>query len=55
MARERSAERDAAIAAMLPHVPFDGWTRRALRTGLADIGVARGRGRTAVSRRRAPT
>jgi len=37
---ERSAERDAAIAAMLPHVPFDGWTRRALRMGLADIGVA---------------
>ena len=25
---------------MLPHVPFDGWTRRALRSGLADIGVA---------------
>ena len=25
---------------MLPHVPFDGWTRRALRTGLADIGMA---------------
>ena len=37
---ERSAERDAAIAAMLPHVPFDGWTRRALRMGLADIGVS---------------
>ena len=37
---ERSAERDAAIAAMLPHVPFDGWTRRALRMGLTDIGVA---------------
>ena len=39
MAPERSAERDAAIAAMLQHVPFDGWTRRALRRGLADIGV----------------
>ena len=25
---------------MLPHVPFDGWTRRALRAGLADIGMA---------------
>ena len=37
---ERSADRDAAIAALLPHVPFDGWTRRALRAGLADIGVA---------------
>ena len=37
---ERSAERDAAIAAMLPHVPFDGWTRRALRMGLADIAAS---------------
>lgn len=37
---ERSVERDAAIAAMLPHVPFDGWTRRALRAGLADSGMA---------------
>lgn len=38
-APERSPERDAAIAAMLPHVPFDGWTVRALRMGLTDIGV----------------
>jgi ubiquinone biosynthesis protein COQ9 len=36
---ERSPERDAAIAAVLPHVPFDGWTTRALRMGLADIGA----------------
>jgi len=35
---ERSAERDAALEAMLPHVPFDGWTTRALRMGLAQIG-----------------
>ena len=34
-APERSPERDAAIAAMLPHVPFDGWTVRALRVGPA--------------------
>jgi ubiquinone biosynthesis protein COQ9 len=34
---ERSAERDAAITAMLAHVPFDGWTRRALAMGLADL------------------
>ena len=40
MAPERSAERDAAIAAMLPHVPFDGWTRRSLRMGLVDIGAS---------------
>ena len=39
-APERSAERDAAIAAMLPHVPFDGWTRRSLRMGLTDIGAS---------------
>jgi ubiquinone biosynthesis protein COQ9 len=31
---ERLAERDAAIDAMLPHVPFDGWTLRGLRAGL---------------------
>lgn len=36
---ERSAERDAAIDAMLLHVPFDGWTRKALAMGLADIGA----------------
>ena len=36
---ERGAARDAAIEAMLPHVPFDGWTRRALARGLADIGA----------------
>jgi ubiquinone biosynthesis protein COQ9 len=36
---ERLPERDAAIDAMLPHVPFDGWTVRALRAGLADRGL----------------
>lgn len=35
---ERSAERDAAIAAMLPHVPALGWTRAALRRGLTEGG-----------------
>lgn len=38
-APERNPERDAAIDAMLPHVPFDGWTSRALRCGLADAGM----------------
>ncbi len=38
---ERSPERDVALEAMLPHVPFDGWTYRALRVGLASIGVPR--------------
>lgn len=37
---ERTPYRDAAIEATLTHVPFDGWTRRALRRGLADIGQA---------------
>ncbi len=37
---ERSPERDAAIEAALPHVPFDGWTYRALRRGLASIGAS---------------
>lgn len=35
---ERSPERDAAIDLLLPHVPFDGWTLRALRAGLAGDG-----------------
>jgi ubiquinone biosynthesis protein COQ9 len=34
---ERAPERDAALDAMLVHVPFDGWSRRALAMGLADI------------------
>jgi ubiquinone biosynthesis protein COQ9 len=38
-APERSPERDSAIAAMLPHVPFDGWTTRGLRMALAEIGM----------------
>ncbi len=37
-APERSPERDAAIDALLPNVPFDGWTTRALRTALVSIG-----------------
>lgn len=36
---ERTAERDAALQGMLPHVPFDGWTKRALRAGLRDAGL----------------
>lgn len=36
---ERGPERDAAIQAMLPHVPFDGWSRRALAMGLAASGA----------------
>ncbi len=36
---ERSPERDEAIAAILPHVPLDGWSRRALKAGLKDAGM----------------
>jgi len=36
---ERSPERDAALDAMLPRVPFEGWTPRALRAGLTDRGA----------------
>jgi ubiquinone biosynthesis protein COQ9 len=37
---ERLPERDAGIEAMLPNVPFEGWTFRALRSGLAAAGLA---------------
>jgi ubiquinone biosynthesis protein COQ9 len=36
---ERLPERDAAIDAMLPHVPELGWTRAALAAGLKDAGL----------------
>jgi ubiquinone biosynthesis protein COQ9 len=36
---ERLPERDKAILAMLPHVAFDGWSKRALRAGVADAGM----------------
>jgi len=35
---ERSAERDAAILSLLPHIQFDGWTRIALSHALAATG-----------------
>jgi len=36
---ERSPERDAALAAMLPHVDALGWTRAALRRGLGEADI----------------
>jgi ubiquinone biosynthesis protein COQ9 len=36
---ERLPERDTAIMSMLPNVAFDGWTKRALRAGVADAGM----------------
>ncbi len=38
-APERSPERDAALDALLPLVPFEGWTMTALRHGLRDAGL----------------
>ena len=31
--------RDRLIAAALEHVPFDGWSRKALAAGAADLGL----------------
>jgi ubiquinone biosynthesis protein COQ9 len=36
---ERLEERDRAIEAMLVNVPFDGWTKRALLTGVRSAGM----------------
>lgn len=38
-----AAERDALLAAALPHVAFDGWTDRALSAGARDLGLGRER------------
>ncbi len=35
---ERSEARDAALEAMLPHVPFEGWTGRTLRAAMTESG-----------------
>ncbi len=36
---ERQSQRDRILEAALQHVPFDGWIRRALLAGAADIGI----------------
>ncbi len=36
---ERTPARDSALEAALPHIAFDGWTRAALRRGLAERGL----------------
>lgn len=36
---ERASQRDRILEAALQHIPFDGWNRRALLAGAADIGV----------------
>jgi ubiquinone biosynthesis protein COQ9 len=35
---DRQGQRDDILVATLPHVAFDGWTRRALCTGVTDAG-----------------
>ena len=32
--------RDSLLEAALPHIPFDGWSRKALRRGAEDVGIA---------------
>lgn len=34
-----TAERDRLLDAVLPHVPFDGWTQTALRAAVRDLGL----------------
>jgi ubiquinone biosynthesis protein COQ9 len=36
---DREADRARLIEAILPHVPFDGWTDAALKAGAADAGI----------------
>ena len=36
---ERQSQRDRLLEAALVHIPFEGWSRRALLAGAADIGV----------------
>ncbi len=38
----RREQRDQLLEAVLVHVPFDGWSRRSLRAGAADIGMDAG-------------
>lgn len=45
-----AATRNAVIAAALPHVPFDGWSDRALAAAVADAGVDPGLSRLAFPR-----
>lgn len=42
MAEDRTPEelRQPILTAMLAHVPFDGWTRKALKAAAADVGVS---------------
>lgn len=36
---DREADRARLVEAILPHVPFDGWTDAALKAGAADAGI----------------
>lgn len=41
MKQDIATIRDEIIEAALPHVPFDGWTQRAIQHGAADAGIDR--------------
>lgn len=36
---DRNSDREQLADAVLAHVPFDGWTETALKTGAADVGI----------------
>ena len=40
MSETLTALRDEILQAALPHIPFDGWTNRAMRAGARDVGRA---------------
>lgn len=42
VAQELQRRRDTLLMAVLPHVPFDGWSPMALRQGALDAGLAEG-------------
>lgn len=49
--RSREEQRDRLLEAALVHVPFDGWSRRALFAGAADLGLEPGVARRLFPRR----
>lgn len=39
MSYDRDEDRERLAAAILPHVPFDGWSERAMQAGATDLGL----------------
>lgn len=36
---DRDRDREKLVEAIMPHVPFDGWTETAMKAGAADVGI----------------